>query len=327
MDEFDIIKRYFSPLSQAEKGAFGLSDDAAVVSADTALESVYTKDVMIAGVHFFANDDPAMLAQKLLAVNVSDLAAMGATVRGYMLGLALPEHTDETWIAAFSQGLSEGIKRFGGALLGGDTTRHKDASSLVLSLTAIGEVPVGEALRRAGAKVGEDVYVTGTIGDAALGLLLLKAPKNERHLDAQCLSYLKQRYHLPTPRQQWGVELRTIASACIDISDGLVADAGHVAKSSSVALHIDAELMPCSEAAKFALSKGIITIESLLTGGDDYELLFTAPAAARNAIKQKAMLIETPVTRIGSVVEGEGVQVMHSNKMLTFKQAGYQHFS
>lgn len=320
-NEFDLIARYFSPLAKGEDGALFLSDDAAVITLTPGMQTVYTKDLLIAGVHFFAQDDPKMLAQKLLAVNGSDLAAMGAEPRGYLLGLALPKSIEETWVAAFADGLKAAMKQFGGALLGGDTTAHD--GPLVLSLTAIGEIPEGKALLRSGAKSGDIVYVSGTIGDAAVGLRVLQG---KLVCDAKAKDFLTGRYYLPTPRIALGIALRDIASAAADISDGLVADMGHIAETSAVSIAIEAEKVPLSEASGQLLAAGKVDIEALLTGGDDYELVFTVPAEKESKVQEISKQLELPLTRIGMVESGEGVRVVQNGQPLYFSKAGYQHF-
>ncbi len=326
MYEFDLIRRYFSPLSKVEEGALLLRDDAAVVAPKAGMDLVYTKDLMIADVHFFAEDDPKELAQKLLAVNVSDLSAMGALPRGYLLGLALPKGIKEWWIARFAEGLGDAIQCFGGALLGGDTTAHKNkVNALVLSLTAIGEVERGKVLKRSGARIGDDVYVTGTIGDAAVGLRLLEDSSLEEVLSLEESSYLKASYYLPVPRQAWGAALQGLATACVDVSDGLVADAGHIASASDVALEISVDAVPISRAVESVISVGLMHVEQVLTGGDDYELLFTAPVEVRSVIEKLAKSLDVFATRIGKVKSGEGVQLVRNGAIVELVNKGYQH--
>jgi thiamine-monophosphate kinase len=265
MDEFSIIEKYFAPLAKDYPQAFGLKDDAAVFSPSLGCEIVLTKDAMVADVHFFANDKPEYIARKLVAVNVSDLAAMGAIPKAYLLALMLPKNTDENWIADFARGLAIAIKEFGGYIIGGDTVVHE--GKLALSLTAIGEVPKGKALKKSGAKVGDKIYVSGNIGDSYLGLQILSGKL------AMQSHYLKNTYFLPNPKVKLGLQLLDIATSCTDISDGLIADLGHICKSSNVGAIIKAEQIPLSNEAK----KSGVSIEKLITGGDDYELLYTIP--------------------------------------------------
>ncbi len=327
MHEFEMIQKYFAPLAVAEKGALALNDDAAVISARAGMQAVYTKDIMIAGVHFFPNEDPYLLAQKLLAVNVSDLCAMGATPRGYLLGLALPKAVDEAWIASFSAGLKEAMACFGGVLWGGDTTSFKSASeSLVLSLTAVGEVLEGKAIKRSGAMVGDDVYVTGTIGDAALGLKILENSSDVSTLNQDEQNFLVSRYHSPSPAIELAKILSTIATASADVSDGLIADAAHIAKASSVKLQIEVELVPISKPAKQALVNNIADMETLIAGGDDYELIFTASPSKRSAIDEIATKAQLSITKIGSVLKGESVEILRGGEALNLAKTGYKHF-
>ncbi len=322
MNEFDLIADLFAPLATAQ-GAFGLLDDAAVFSAPEGCETVITKDVMIEGVHFLNKTSADRVARKLLRVNLSDLAAMGATPKGYLLGCQFPGEVSDDWLRSFAAGLAEDQASFGISLLGGDTTRTP--GPMAFSLTAIGSVPKGHAILRSGAKPGDEVWVSGTIGDGALGLkvaLGTYAPKNAR--DAQ---WLLERLELPAPRLALGQTLRGIASAMIDVSDGLAADVGHIAKASGVAITLDAETVPLSEAATAALNEGQSDLVALLSGGDDYELAFTAPASARTAIDTAAGEAGVAVTCVGRVLEGKGgVAVLREGQPLELPRAGYRHF-
>lgn len=265
MDEFSIIEKYFAPLAKDYPKAFGLKDDAAVFSPSSGFEIVLTKDAMVADVHFFANDKAEYIARKLVAVNASDLAAMGANPKAYLLALMLPKNTNENWIADFARGLDIATKDFGGYVIGGDTVVHQ--GKLSLSLTAIGEVPFGKALKKSGAKIGDKIYVSGNIGDSYLGLQILSGK-----LDISS-QYLTNAYFLPNPKVKLGIQLLDMASACTDISDGLIADLGHICKASKVGAVIKATDIPLSVEAK----KTGISIEKLIAGGDDYELLYTIP--------------------------------------------------
>lgn len=284
MEEFDAIARYFAPL--ASPGGLGLQDDAALLSPSSDKELVLTTDTIIESVHFLPDTAPEDIAWKLLGVNVSDLAAMGAMPLHYLLALTLPRGSKENWLQRFSTGLKDGMVAYGGSLLGGDTTSHNGA--FVLTLTAIGEVPRGQALQRKGAAVGDAVFVSGIIGESYLGLNHPTSP------------YL-QRYLRPTPRIALGQALRGIASACADVSDGLVADVGHIACASGVSISLNLQEIPLPVEAK-ALG---IPATDLITAGDDYELVFTVPSSRVAALEAKQL----PVTRIGAVVAGSGVTV------------------
>ena len=321
--EFNLIQRHFAPLSAAESGAFVLRDDAASLAVASGHELVITKDMMVAGVHFFADDPPGTLSRKILRANLSDLAAMGATPRAYALGLALPDKLAPGWLEDFCAGLAADQAQFGVTLIGGDTIAAPD--SLTLSLTAFGEVPAGRALRRSGANGGDDIYVSGTIGDASLGLLVARGQLEE--LSPVDRGALIARYQMPLPRTKLGQCLLGRASAAIDISDGLVADLGHICAVSQVGAQIEAALVPLSAAAKAACSATPSLLAHMLTGGDDYELMICAPTEAANGIVQAACAAEVPLTRIGTVMEGSGVRVLAANgEEMRIEQGGYRHF-
>lgn len=310
MNEFAIIKKYFAPLAKAQ-GALGLTDDAALMTAPAGKSLVVTKDAMVEGVHFVGDESPALIAQKLLRVNLSDLAAMGATPHAYFLALMLPQ-ADERWLRSFAQGLSAAQKTFGITLMGGDTTK---SPTLSLSLTAVGFVPKGEALKRTGARAGDDIYVSGTIGDAALGLRAAQGKFKD--------AYLLKRYRLPTPRLMLGSMLLRIATACADVSDGLIQDLGHIAECSEVGAVVEWDKIPLSPSAK----KMKPVPEIIAAGGDDYELLFTAPQKMREKIAAIATKAKTPVTRIGSIRKGRGVKLVDkTGKEITLRKTGYDHF-
>lgn len=297
MNEFERIAQLFAPLSAGETGAFMLSDDAAQLSPAEGASFVITKDCIIESVHFIGNEPPSRIAQKLLRTNLSDIAAMGATPRAYMLGLMLPRATSRSWFLSFTQGLVLDQQQFHITLIGGDTT--SGSALLTLSLTLIGEIR-GPALRRSGARAGDDVYVTGTLGDSALGLQLLNKTRATSHEAHQ--QYVIERYQLPIPRLAIGQALLPLASAAMDISDGLMQDAEHLARASQCSLVLEAERLPVSDAARMLLSEDKARYEMIAAGGDDYELLFTAPTSARDAISALATSHQTPITRIGTVV-------------------------
>ena len=253
MREHTLIKQYFVPLAESFSGSLNLSDDAAILDVPEGQQLVVTKDAIAEGIHYVAGTEPALIAQKLLRTNLSDLAAMGATPLCYFLSLALPT-LDEDFITRFAEGLAADQKEFGIYLAGGDTIATKGAP--VFSLTAHGLVPKGAALLRRGAKAGDAIYVSGTLGDAALGLASLRAQRSNPELDRHVADaprdddYLLQRYHLPQPRLQLGQSLRGMATSCIDISDGLLADMAHICTASNVGAEIMLEQLPLSDAAK-----------------------------------------------------------------------------
>lgn len=322
LDEFGIIARYFAPLAK-NPGALGLKDDAAFLEATPGRQWVVTKDILTENVHFFSDDEPKLLAKKLLRVNLSDLAAKGATPVGYLLGLVLPKETDENWFSEFSQGLKEDNQEYNISLLGGDTVAHTGALSL--SLTAIGEVESGKGLLRKGAKIGDNVYVTGTLGDSALGLQVLTMECED--LPPPACEYLTSRYFLPQPRLEVGLGLYGIATACMDISDGLIQDLGHLCQTSRVGAKIDIGKIPFSPAAKEAISYDPERLEAAMTGGDDYELLFTVPPSHEAALIALAAQVNVPITPIGAIVDTPGVECIgKGSNVVKFASGGYKHF-
>ena len=273
MSEFDWIAKYFAPLAANE--GLGLADDVALFKPSAGKELVITTDALTAGVHFFADDAPASIAQKLLRVNLSDLAAKGAVPRGYLLSLLLPADTPETWLEGFVTGLASDQARYGIYLFGGDTSRID--GPITASITAIGEVNEGQMLRRNGAQMGDMLYMTGGIGNAALGL---KVRENTLEFN----EFLLDKYLHPTPQLQVGQDLVGVATSCMDISDGLIQDAGHIAKASHVGLNINTSQLTFSREARDVLNRDNSYYDLLLTGGDDYELLFTAPLSANDSL-------------------------------------------
>ena len=315
MDEFDLIARHFAPLARGEAGALGLTDDAALVEVAAGRRLVVTKDMVVAGVHFLADDPADLVARKLLRVNLSDLAAMGAAPRAYLLAIALPRDTDDGWIASFAAGLGADQAAFGVHLIGGDTVATD--GPMTASITALGEVDADHVLRRAGARPGDTVYVSGTLGDAALGLRVLRGELTTRDGDAR--DTLIDRYRLPRPRVDLGRRLIGLASAAIDISDGLVADLGHVCAASGVGAEVEAARVPLSSAVRAVLATDPTLITGVLTGGDDYELLFTARSI-------DALPADPPIAAIGRITDGSGVRVLDDEGVpMTFPSAGYRH--
>jgi len=286
-EEFAIIATHFAPLSG--EGALNLSDDAAIFTPPKDRELVISADAIVETIHFLPIDPPDLVARKLLRVNLSDLAAMGATPHAYLLTLSVPRTTPKTWFAAFAAGLAADQKTYNIHLLGGDTSSTPGPISL--SATIIGHVAPGTALRRTGAQPGDSLWVTGTIGDAALGLLALqgKIPDPTSHLSA--------RYQLPIPRL--GLALYGIVHACMDVSDGLLQDAAHLARAANLTAEIEAAKIPLSPAARAADN-----LQLCLTGGDDYELLFAVPPASEPALLAACAAATIPVTRIGRFLPG-----------------------
>jgi thiamine-monophosphate kinase len=313
--EFEFIARRLRPLATAP-GALGLADDAALLDPRPGMQLVLTKDAMVAGVHFLEGDPAGQIAQKLLRVNLSDLAAMGAAPVGYLLALARPRNIEDDWLAAFCAGLAADNAEFDVSVLGGDTV--STPGPLTLSLTAVGELPKGEALLRGGARSGDDIWVSGTVGDAALGLAVVQgALEVAEPLRARLI----ERYRLPRPRVALGQALRGLAHAAIDISDGLLADLGHIGETSNLGAEIRADLLPLSAADLPGVR------DAALSGGDDYELLFTAPPSQRDAIEGLGKKLGLPLTRIGQMQVASGIRVHDATGAEVHPQrSGWQHF-
>lgn len=313
--EFDLIDRYFSrPAFQAD---LGVGDDAALLRISPGAQLAVSTDMLVSGTHFFADADPRQLGWKALAVNLSDLAAMGAQPRWATLALALPG-VDESWLSAFSQGFFDCADQFGVDLVGGDTTR----GPLTICVQIMGEVPSGAALRRDAAEIGDDVWVSGRLGGAALALAALqgKAPSLENQDDVLAL-------HTPQPRVALGLALRGLAHAAIDISDGLLADLGHILERSGHGAELLFDKLPYSPALGSMLSTALGR-RCLLAGGDDYELCFTAAPARRESIAALSQQLRLPLTRIGRIVAGAGVSVLDAQgKVVTVDGTGYDHFA
>ena len=321
--EFELIEKVLAPLARAQPGAFGLREDAAVLSATPGRELVITTDAMIAGVHFASDEEPALVARKLLRVNLSDLAAMGARALGYVLVVCLDEAHRGEWMDEFGRGLAQDQEAFGVGLLGGDTTAG--SGPLALSMTAFGEARREALVRRDGARAGDLVYVSGTIGDAALALGILRGDV-VRPGEAAC-QWLLGRLRLPSPRLELGSRLGHLASAAIDVSDGLIADLGHVCAASGVGAEVEFGRIPLSSAAQ-AIGTGDARIrERILAGGDDYELLFTIPRENADAMDALADELDLPLTPIGRIVPKGGVRVRaEDGGDLALARVGYTHF-
>jgi len=320
--EFERIAEFFAPLSASYSGALGLLDDAALIDPPADTEIVVTTDTIVAGVHYLGDESASDVARKLLRVNLSDLAAMGAKPLVYTLNVALPSTIGDDWLADFSKGLDRDQQEFGVVLAGGDSVATPGPTTL--TLTAFGTVRRGAALRRSGARAGDTIYVSGTVGDGALGL---KSARGELpDLSEDDRAWLVGRYRLPQPRLALGQALSGLASAALDVSDGLIGDLGHIAETSKVACVVEAERVPLSQAARAALTGAPELRESALTGGDDYELLFTVPPEREAALAAASQRVGLPVTEIGVVAAGEGVRVLDAaGQPLHFARAGYVH--
>ena len=316
--EFAFIARHLRPLAAGHPGALELTDDAALLEPTAGMQLVLAKDALVDGVHFLPHDAADHIAQKALRVNLSDIAAMGATPRGYMLALMRPRRLPPEWLGRFSFGLGQDQAAFGVTLLGGDTV--VTPGPLCLSITMLGEVPRGQALRRSGARVGDDIYVSGTLGGAALGLEVLQGRLSP---PMSASDFLIRRYRLPEPRIELGEALRGVAHAAIDISDGLLADLGHVLEVSGKGAEIHTDRIPLSQAA--APHRG--ALEAALAGGDDYELLFTAHPEQRPAIQAIGEQLSLSLTIIGQITEGTDLDVLDAKgRPVSIDSAGWRHF-
>lgn len=321
--EFDLIARLFAPLSDSQHG-LDLTDDVGVVPHSNSRTCV-TSDMIVAGVHFLPDDPPDLIARKLVRVNVSDLCAKGARPTGCLLSAAFNADRETAWIDAFARGLGEDLAEYALTLIGGDTVRSPGPDTF--SLTAFGQTDERGLVLRSGAQAGDNLYVTGTIGDAGLGLKILRDELGVVALGTR--TRLEGRYHLPQPRAAFGLALPGFASGSLDVSDGLIADAGHMAEISGLAAHIEFDRVPLSSSAARVVKNDPALHLSLLGAGDDYEILFAAPAASADAIAETSGATETPVTRIGQLVEGPAGQVTvldGQGNALDLSHAGYRHF-
>jgi thiamine-monophosphate kinase len=319
--EFERIRRFFAPL--AGPGGLGLVDDAALIDCAPGKRLVVTADAIVAGVHYLPDDPPDLVARKLLRVNLSDLAAMGARPLYYMLTTALPAQLGPEWLAGFANGLADDQRRYGIDLLGGDSVGTTGPA--VLSLTAIGEVAAGEEIRRSGARPGDLVWVSGSIGDAFLGLGVLRGAHPD--LSGQHREYLVGRFRLPEPRTELGPRLCGAAHAMIDVSDGLLADLGHICETSGTAAVVEIARLPLSPAARAVVESSCDIRPRLAVAGDDYELLFAAPAGASEAVVALSSLLQIPVTAIGRIEAGTGLRLVDdAGRAIPVEVTGYRHF-
>lgn len=321
-----LIERFFKPLA-THPGALALSDDAAYLTPPAGHDLVLTTDMTVAGVHFFADDPPETIGKKALRVNLSDLAAKGAEPIGALLAISFSEDIDEGWIANFSRGLGEDCIAFSCPLLGGDTTKTR--GPLSIAITAVGKVPFGKMVKRAGAKPGDFVVVSGTIGDAALALELRKRVLSGGlgDLDKPQVAELMRRYRVPEPRLALAPLLREFANAAMDISDGLAGDLDKLARVSGVGAQIETAKIPLSNPAHDAIAGEAALLATALTGGDDYEVLAAIPESRFAAFAEAASKAGVPVTAIGRFEAGEGVAVLGpGGQELSFEKASFSHF-
>jgi thiamine-monophosphate kinase len=318
--EDSLIARYFRPLA-TDPGAFNLGDDAAVLKP-AGDDIVITTDAIVEGVHFLSDDPPDTIARKALRVNLSDLAAKGATPAGFVLTLALRE-TSDAWLKPFARGLGEDAGLFGCPLLGGDTV--STSGPLMISITAFGRVPSGKMIHRSGAQPGDRIVVTGTIGDAALGLVILKGGAIA---DAAAKAMLIGRYRVPQPRNALAMAVRDHAHAAMDVSDGLAGDLAKLCAASGVSAVIDAPSIPLSPAAATLRAGGAVGIEAIVSGGDDYEILCAIPENRLKAFAQAADVAGVPISSIGTIIAGLSVPrfLDKQGREIALPRLSYSHF-
>jgi thiamine-monophosphate kinase len=317
-----LIQRFFKPIA-THPGALGLSDDAAFIKPPPGCDLVLKTDAIIGGVHFFADDAAQSVARKALRVNLSDLAAKGAKPLGFLLSLALPKEIGDDWLSGFAEGLRADAVLYGCPLFGGDTDRTP--GPVTISIAMVGSVPEGTMVRRAGAQAGDAVFVSGSIGDAALGLALRKGAA--WNLSEAQRQHLTSRYLLPQPRNALAEAVRTHASAAMDVSDGLVGDFAKLCRASQVGAEIAVARVPLSDAAQAAIAADPSMLESALTGGDDFEIVCTVPSAKAASFRAAALAAKVAVSEIGVIKAGEGARFLGVNgQPLAFKRASFSHF-
>ncbi len=316
LGEFDIIKRFFAPLCGPE--ALELIDDAALIRPPVGYDMVVTTDTLIEGVHFRPQDPVDLIAHKALAVSVSDCVAKSAKPAHYFLSLSLPDGICDQWLAEFSSGLSSAQTLFGCSLSGGDTT--KSSGHVVITITLVGFVRAGDMVKRNGAQPGDNVYVTGTLGDAAFGLWCLQQ-------DDHRFPGLVAAYQKPLPPEQFGIHLASFANSSADISDGLIADCGHIADAARVLMELEQKKLPISQQAIDLMGATQLDENMIWGGGDDYQIVFTARPSQHNSILDLATRTNTRVTSIGTVKTGSGVHLLDSEgEIVQVTSGGYTHF-
>jgi thiamine-monophosphate kinase len=321
-----LIGRFFRPIA-SHPGAFGLVDDAAAIAAPKGADLVLTTDAIVGGVHFFPDDPADLIAEKALRVNLSDLAAKGAEPAGFLLSLALPRSIGDDWLRRFARGLRSDAAAYACPLLGGDTVRTP--GPVTISITAFGTLPRGTMISRGGALTGDRVVVTGTIGDAALGLRLRHDPQAARRwkLSPADERHLARRYLLPQPRNVLADALRHNARGGMDVSDGLAGDLAKLCAASGVAAEIAVMRVPLSRAARRALAAEPALIETVLTGGDDYEVLATVAPLKLGTLQRAAVAAGVPLTDIGTITRGAGARFRdHGGRALRFSSPSFSHF-
>lgn len=315
--EFNLIKRYFTRPTQHTD--LGIGDDAALIKPSNDCQLVVSADLSVVGTHFLKNAEPYDIGWKALAVNLSDMAAMGAMPKWFTLSIALP-NTNGIWLLEFSRGLFACAKAFNVDLIGGDTTR----GPLNIAIQILGEVPIDKAIKRSDAKKGDDIWVSGHLGSASLGLAYLQ--KKITSIDYETRIACLKALNIPQPRVSLGLALSDIAHSCIDVSDGLLADLSHILKASNVGATVQLESIPCLPEIRSQLQKATIQ-RAVLTGGDDYELCFTAPPVQREHIMDIAIKLKLQLVRIGAIDESGKLSLSYKNQDLNISKLGYDHFS
>ena len=330
-DEHELIERYFAPLTMQGSGALGLGDDTALITPAAGTDLLLTADMIVAGIHFFVDDAPRDIAYKALAVNVSDIVAKGGEPSSYLMTIAFPVRPSHEWMTEFAAGLGAAQKRFGAALIGGDTV--STPGPLTISICLYGEIKTGAMVRRSGAAIGDSVFVSGTIGDAALGLKLRRdlkeATDGSGFVDEQEAEFLIARYLRPRPRLALARALRRFASGAMDISDGLCLDFERLCQASRVGGEIEMAKIPLSMPAQSCVKNDILALEDLLTGGDDYEILCTISQDNLAGFQNAAREAQIAISRIGVITDQQSAirYIGLNGRAVELKRAGYEHFS
>jgi thiamine-monophosphate kinase len=326
--EEDLIQQFLAPLTAQAPGAFGLRDDCAVVQTPPGHDLVVTTDALVSGLHFLADETPENVAWRALAVNVSDLAAKGATPMCYLMALSLPDAPNADWMMRFASGLRDAQEHYGLSLIGGDTDKRAGVA-LSITITAMGSVAQGRMVQRATAMAGDRIFVSGTLGDASLGLALRRTPDSKRFaaLDRDQKQFLLDRFLRPAARIELSPLLLTHASAAMDISDGLAKDLGRLCKASGVAARVSLAGLPRSVPAEQVFADHADLSDAVVSGGDDYEILATVPPGRAADFEEAAMELGAAVTDIGEIEEGRGLTLLDGNGLpVTLAKLGYDHF-
>ena len=326
--EEDLIQRYLAPLAASAPGAFGLKDDCAAIQPSSGHDLIVTTDALTSGLHFFVDEAPETIAWRAVSVNVSDLAGKGATPLYYVMALSFPEVPTDEWMMRFSGGLNDAQERYGITLIGGDTD-HRPGAGFSVTITAMGQVRTDTMVRRSTAKVGDRIFVSGTLGDAALGLILRRNPDSKRfpELDKDQRQYLLERYLRPAARTELSELLLKRATAAMDISDGLAKDLGRMCKASGVGARISVAQLPLSGATARVIAAHAEFVDAPVVGGDDYEILATVAPKYAEAFEEAALEAGLAVTDIGEITKGGAVEILDaSGKPVVLAKSGYDHF-